>query len=344
MLPLRAVGEAAGLEVGWDSESKTVSLISENNSAVTDVSEIPEADLEALKKAARCYVNYNSITVMVNSFMDTNEYSMYKIDSALQFMFSDEESMKIFDDAIAECERYKTVASAMITNEMDKNMISLFGDFVDKTVDDYKFMKDYYCDGKYDDLTDAELVAKAKSTLENAKAALVNLATTMENSYAAAWEIFESSKYNCVDSSKLTDAEKQARDAYYKEIGETANQVTDFLKNADDAKSQPDKFINAAQELRNKLNTTYTPEVCSLEREIMLICCDLMEQSGNAVRNGAFADDSISEAYIELEYSMFVFESMLYHVLGDGYETKCIEKNIDSSTEDILDDFDSKFV
>ena len=174
------------------------------------------------------------------------------------------------------------------------------------------------------------------------------LYTEMESVNDSAGEIASSEKYNSPDDSKLSASVKKQKEAYCKEIGTTVNKYTVFLKEYDDASKNPDKFIKAADAIRDKLNSTKTPAVCTLDREIMLICCDLLEQAGNDVKTGALEDDGKNEKYIEFTYSLAAFEQLVKDVLGDNYELKFIEESDDEEKSEeekkIEENIEGKYV
>lgn len=371
MLPLRAVGEATGLEVNWDSENKTVSLVSnidnteatteettektteEETEAVTKKAEkndakkssnVADDELEVLRSAARCYVTFCSVEAMLGSLSYAENYNAYKISGSLEYSYSINELIDIVDDAINECNRYKKVALNIKTGDIDKNVVKKFVALIDSCIDDYEFLRDSFATTKYDDLSDKQYKAKMESSRNAIKNAMGELFAEMIKADDNAWEIAKSEKYNAPDPENLSSEEKSKREAYYKEIGKTADAATKFIKDGETAKNMSGEFIKAADKIRNCLLNTETPNTCILDREVMLLCCDLLEQAGNDIKNGAFSDDGNNEAYIEFEYSMFTFDILFDSILGEEYEMKFFEEYSEESDTEILDEFDSKFI
>ncbi len=363
MLPLRAVGEAAGLEVEWDSDTKTVSLLSSNLEQTTEetttevttekVSEtttedriingVPESDLNVVQKSARCFVTFYSLDALASGFAYNDSYNMDIASNAMEYSDSDEEIEKAVNQAITECERYKKVASEIETGEMDERTVRKFMDLIDADIEDYKFLKNLYLTDMYDDLTDEQYEVKSHETINRVESALSSFALSMSKIYEDAWKIAGSSKYNVPDVDKLSNNEKAKRENYNKEIGKAVEKATRFIENETDAKQHPEKFANAAKEIRDKLNSTDTPDICVFDREIMLMGCDLLEQAGENIK-GAYKDEEISVEYIRFDYSLCTFEVIFKDILDDKYTCKYIEEYDDEADTDIAKDIEDKFI
>lgn len=363
MLPLRAIGEATGLEVDWDGATKTVNLLSNEAEPTTEtttfeattekatevtteekkINGIPESELKLVQMAARSYVTFFSVEALTSRFMYNDSYNMDIAADAMEYSDSEEEIEKAVNQAITECERYKKVASELETGEIDARVVKKFIDLIDATIDDYKFLRNLYLTDIYDDLTDEQYEVKSQETLNAMQSSLTSFMASMEKASDDAWEIAGSSKYNAPDEDKLSKEEKSAREAYYKEIGKAADKATKFLDNSTDAKQHPEKFTKAAKEIREKINSTDTPDICVLDREIMLMCCDLLEGAGANVK-AAFKDDEISVEYIRFDYSLYTFDIMFKIVLEDNYTTKYLEEHNEEADTEIIKDIENKFI
>lgn len=363
MLPLRAVGEAADLDVNWDGNTKTVSLLSDNTEQTTEmttaevttekateitteekkINGVPESELKLVQMAARSYVTFFSVEALISSFMYNDSYNMNVAAEAMEYSGSDEEIEKAVNQAITECERYKKVASELETGEIDGRLVKKFIDFIDTNIDDYKFLKNLYLTNMYDDLTDEQYEVKSEETLNAIDSALTSFMISMGKAADDAFEIAGSSKYNAPNVDKLSNEEKSARNKYYREIGKAAENATRFINNSTNAKQHPEKFTNAANEIRDKINSTDTPDICVLDREIMLMCCDMLERAGANVK-AAFNDDEISVEYIRFDYSLYTFDIMFKLILEDNYTTKYIEEHNEEADTDITKDIENKFI
>ena len=361
MLPLRAVGEAAGLDVNWDGESKTVNLITdgvvstteittesvteqETSASVSKTSDISESELEVLQSAADFYVTYFSIEAMIGSMAYAEHYHSYKIGGAMEYSYSENELKELIEEAIEECNMYKTAAENMNNDELSEDIVKRYISAVDATINYYEFMRDSIFTSKYDDLNEKQFNAKIESASGSIESSIYNLITVMMKSEEDVWETVGDSKYNAGDIDKLDSEDKAARDKYCSEIGKTVENAMSFLDDYSTAVESSDKFKSAAETIRNKLESTETPDICVFDREIMISCCDLLEKAGESVDKGAFTKDGNNVEYIEFEYSMFTFDVLYKAILGDEYEMKFFDEYSEDSDTEILDDIESKFV
>ena len=365
MLPLRAVGEAAGLDVSWDGESKTVSLFTdgaestteitteittesvteqETSASVSKTSDIPEDELEILQSAADFYVTYFSIEAMIGSMAYAEHYHSYKIGGAMEYSYSENELKELIEEAIEECNMYKTAAENMNNSELSEDIVKKYISAVDATINYYEFMRDSIFTSKYDDLNEKQFNAKIESASNAIESSIYNLITVMMKSEEDVWETVGESKYNAGDIDKLDSDDKAARDKYCSEIGKTVESAMSFLDDYSTAVESSGKFKSAAGTIRNKLQSTETPDICVFDREIMISCCDLLEKAGESVDKGAFTKDGNNVEYIEFEYSMFTFDVLYKAILGDEYEMKFFDEYSEDSDTEILDDIESRFV
>ena len=369
MLPLRAIGEATGLKVDWDNENKAVNLASDDNkvetteattetttetttevttTTVANKDTTNEKELDAVKSAAKCIVNVYSVLALCNNLKDSESYNMYKLDGGMKYSYSEKEVKKILDDAIAECEKFKTASADIETGSMDSKIVKRFNSFVDTCIQDYKFLRDYYCSDKYDDLTDEQLEAKMKGSINSMISAMDSLVLEMDSSIDKADGVFSSEKYNVPDPDKASSTVKSQKNAYIKEIGTVVNNSTEFIDYYKKATENYYYYEKAAKTIRDKLNNTKTPEFCVLDREIMLACCDLLDKAGKAVSSGAFIEDGKNVALIKFDYCLSTCEILFKEILGDNYTLKYLKEIDDSDKSDnekeLEDKLEGKFV
>ena len=365
MLPLRAVGEATGIEVNWDGENKKVELIiPESNTAETvseaatekareitteavkenSKSDIPEEDMKMIRTAAEFYINYYSIGAMLGSIAYAENYNTYRIGGALQFSLSHEELEGFINDAIEECNMYKTAAKNIETGEYDENIVKKYISLTDALIEYYEFMRDSIFSGIYDDLSEEQFIAKMKGAQTAIESSSYNLIEAMTRDAETVWETVGESKYNVAYPEKLTADEKAEKDQSCSEIGKTVESAMGFAEDFDNVVNNADNFRKAAGEIRNKLENTQTPDMCIFDRELMLISCDILEKAGESIDNGAFTKDGNNVEYIEFEYCIFTFDTVFKGALGDEYEEKFFEEYSEDSDTEILEDIESKFV
>ncbi|MDO4300356.1 MAG: copper amine oxidase N-terminal domain-containing protein [Clostridia bacterium] len=365
MLPLRAIGEAAGLEVNWDSDSKTVSLVSRDTEASTEVtteettekpeettakadkelySDISKGDIELLRSAARCYVTCYFISVMMSDFMYTEAYSSYKLNGSLSFSYSGREVKGLLDDAISECKKYKNAASSVKTGKLDNKVIKAFIGYADACINDYEFLKECFFSNKYDGLSEAELDKKFEKSEDLMYTAFDDFTDALYEAAENAGEIAKTNKYNAPDPDKLSKAEKEAKYSYNKEIAKVINDSMSFLSDSESAIESPEKFINASSEIKKKLNTAKTPDICVLDREVMLICCELIDSAGQDIKKGAFRNDDNNEEYIDFICSMITADTLFSAILEDEYVSAVTSDDERISGDKRLEDLDGKLI
>lgn len=366
MLPLRAVGEATGLEVEWDSDTKTVNLSSKSVETTTETTTekatetttekatettteenkirgVAESDMELLQMSARAYITLVSFEGLVPRFIYNDAYNMAIANSAMEYSVSDEKIEEALDQAILECENFKKAAQSIETGEIDKRVVKRFTNYIDAAIEDYEFLKNLHLTDMYDDLTDEQYEAKAQESVNSMKSEFTSFMVSLGMASEEAGKIASTSKYNAWDVDKMTSAEKSESIAYYQKIAKVANKSTNFLNNVTYATSHPEEYSNAANAIRTVLKNTETPDICVLDREIMLMACDLLDKAGENVR-AAVGDDEISVEFITFDYSLFTFESVFDLILDEYYDTKYLEEREEEIDTEVEEEIKEKFV
>lgn len=279
-------------------------------------------DAELLHRGAEFYVTLYSVAVLYNSFEGAKTYYDGKIQKALTYSYSEKELEVIFDEAVEECGRYKKVVSELITGNAGTEMINKYDDYIDACIDDFKAMKIYYCTDNYDDISAEEARRKLNISLENADKAFEKFKNAMSEAEEKAAEIGGNGRIGI--TANLSEAEIEEKENYYNEIGTVVNESLAFMTDIDEVIENPLKFKSASDKIQKKLSSISTPENCMLEKEIMLICCDLMEQAKENVYKGAFRYSGNNEYYIKFEYSVVVFDTLFNIILDKEYNTKYV--------------------
>lgn len=145
------------------------------------------------------------------------------------------------------------------------------------------------------------------------------------------------------DGSSLTAAQKAEIENYHKEIGEFVSAELSKVADTSDLYVSGSAFVTAVVNIRNKINSTETPEKCMLDKQCMLRACDLITQAGTAVKNGAYTKDGKNQYYIEylavIVSCDFLFIDSLGEYFapteGDFSETQD-EVDIDPSIDSII--------
>ncbi|MCD8239584.1 MAG: copper amine oxidase N-terminal domain-containing protein [Clostridiales bacterium] len=349
MLPLRAVGEAAGLVVNWDADTKTVSLStgSAETEAVTEAEtvetteaeteaateeetetttaaavkdNISEADAEKLKICANNQSTIYSIDVLYYYLGETLEYAYYKIDGALEYSYSTAELVEVFDDAIEECKGYKAAANRLKTLTADQTLVKAFVAYVDDQITYLQFYYDVFCSVKYSSSSELSVNKKIDDMKRDLEEALSDMNSAAKNLTNAANDTIRDETYNAEASEKISSEKQAGMEKYRKEIGAYVTDELNKVKNTSDAYRNGSAFVTAATNIRNKLNSTETPTYCLLDKYCLLRACDLITQAGTAVKNGAYTKDGKNEYYIEYLAVMITADYLFECGLGDYYD------------------------
>lgn len=369
MLPLRAVGEAAGLEVEWDSSAKTVVLKSgasegdtaaaeteteteETTEAETETTtaaavikdNIPSADLEALQACANSTSTIYSIFILNSLLQETLEYAYYKIDGALEYSYSASELQEVFEDSVTEYRGYKTAANSLKTLTADKALVKNFVAYVDVEIEILQFYYDYFCTDTFDSYTYYGVMTKVDDMERKLDDCKDDINSSLNTLVSAVNKTADMEAYNRgADGSSLTAAQKAEIENYHKEIGEFVSAELSKVADTSDLYVSGSAFVTAAVNIRNKINSTETPEKCILDKQCMLRACDLITQAGTAVKNGAYTKDGKNQYYIEylavIVSCDFLFIDSLGEYFapteGDFSETQD-EVDIDPSIDSII--------
>ncbi|MCD8091229.1 MAG: copper amine oxidase N-terminal domain-containing protein [Clostridiales bacterium] len=349
MLPLRAVGEAAGLEVEWDSATKTVSLSSPSSEEITEEEteetteaetetekeeeteaetetavvledDISEADLEKLKNCANSESTFYSLDALYYLFGETVEYAVYKINGALEYSYDVSELVNVFDDAIAECKGYKAAANRLKTLTDDQDAVKKYIVYVDTGIEYLQFYYDLLCSVKYSSLSALGIKTKFDEFERELNDGLDDFNDAVNTLVNKVNKVIEIEEYNAeANEDTLTDAQKKGMDSYRREIGEYVTEQVNTIKNASDAYKNGSVFVNAATNIRNRINSTPAPKYCLLDKQVMLRACDLITQAGTAIKNGAYTKDGKNEYFIEYLAVMSAGNILFNKALGDYY-------------------------
>ncbi len=349
MLPLRAVGEAAGLEVEWNSDTKTVNLSSssadeetteETTGAAAEEAEetteeatepetetaaevieddISEADLTKLKNCVNSESTLYSIDALSYLLDETVDYAYYKINGALEYSYSVSELVEVFDDAITECKGYKTAANNLKTLTDDQNTVKKFVAYVDLQIEGLQFFYDLFCSVKYSSASEKSIQSKIDTLEKNISESIDDFSDAFDSLADKCNEVVSIEKYNAEVSDNITDSQKKGMESYRKEIGEYVTEQINTIKNSSDSYRNGSVFVTAATNIRNKINSTPAPQYCLLDKQCMLRACDLITQAGTAIKNGAYTKDGKNEYFIEYLSVMSAGNILFTKSLGDYY-------------------------
>ena len=317
MLPLRAVGEATGLEVNWDGETKTVDLKTLNysfNEALGDGAEFnyaSETGKVSVKPKEETVTEYTTETV-IEAQTETESYT--------QISFTDEEKKNAenfveYINALSFCEYYMSVVSDY-NKEMngynprkDKdrektekclNEIISITNVVNERSKSFKanntsgpILNDLRTFIKSADKFYNALLERYEADAENIYNNSVNVAV---GSYNSAMEKFysdmESTTAEYIESisdwhwsvSDLSNEEIAEVNEYQKKLGEVLERNLSGNSDYRSAKEEysADKLVSAADAIKNEVSVLDTPEICRTDAQIIILATDLLKESAEA--------------------------------------------------------------
>ncbi len=338
MLPLRAIGEASGLEVNWDSATKTVSISTgAKEQGAAPVSAVPEEDLKKIKAAVRAEYEYMAILYCDDAYADEIEYCDFKIAGAASFSNSEKELKDAFESALSTAKKYKSIAQAIDCGDESKAIRDKFVEYLDADMTYYEFERDYLTTKKYDSMSDEEITEKTNE-LANA---LLTILDELDEEYGKCNDfcinVIDDERYNDDPTdSKLTPEQKAEKEKYFNAVLPTVNNSLKFIADSDDFPEDYAQYKKAADTIRAKVNSTEAPVFCTVDREVLLQVCDRLEDASEAVKAGALNDTEYGAESIKFEYSIFYADFSLYNVFVDDYKSILDGSDIEIE-EDILD-------
>lgn len=317
MLPLRAVGEATGLEVNWDGETKTVDLKTLNysvNEALGDDAEFnydPETGWVSVKPKEET-VTEDTTEAVTETQTET--------ESHFQVSFTDEEKKNADDyvrfiSTFCFCDYYMSVISGYVKEingyntrkdedrekikECLKELIPINSatleraDEVKTTSMSVQLLNYYRTFAKAADSFYNLLLERYELDVDN----IYNDATRMSVAkYNAAFEKFYENKESIPEEylnsisdwywseSDLSDEERAAVNEYQKKVGEILERNLSGDSDYRGAKEEysADKLVSAADAIKNEVSVLDTPEICKTDAQILILATDLLKESAEA--------------------------------------------------------------
>lgn len=344
MLPLRAVGEAAGLEVDWDADTKTVELKSEvldvrsddvefkfdsqsgkatvmPKTAVTEetTEEITEAKkipvkLELTseeKRVAENYVLYNKTMLFSISYMGV----IYKYNTMLNEITKRSDDDKVIEDlkeAIeinsAVLERVKTITNSKVNNEL----LTAFRATVDKADKVYNAFLIAFQTGnghKYD--------PKIYKAVNEYNASIEKLETATNNNIESYMDsISDMDKWNW-SYDDLSDEEAREVKEYQKQIGDLLNEKLKYESNLRKREKIDfsDKFANSIDAIEKEIAYIAPPDKCKIDHQILLEGIKLAKEAAEINKEKDSSD------FIYMMALLTTFDACAKTCAGDYYSS-----------------------
>ncbi len=320
MLPLRAVGEAAGLEVNWDGDTKTVELKTLSysiNEALGDDVEFnydPETGKVSIKPSDMAETTTEATTESVTETQTERE-------SHTQVSFTNEEKKNAenfvaYISALYFCEYYMSVAGDYSEEmngynsrkEEDRvkikeclNEIIAITDDVSTRINELSannesrsFLNSFRTFIKLADKLHKGLLKRYEADYENIynddiNSAVVNYNSALKKFYddaqSATSAYVESISEDWYWSASDLSAEEIAEvNEYQKSVGEILEKYlgSDSDYRAAKGDNSTDKLAAAAEAIKNEISVLDTPEICKTDAYILILATDLLKESAEA--------------------------------------------------------------
>ncbi len=321
MLPLRAIGEATGLSVSWDSDSKTVDLNSGETVSEEETESVTEKATETTTSAAVENVTKISFTAdeikKAESFVvfaETVEFAQYYM-YAMGIYTSEMNGYSPSRDRekiIACLEEVIAVNNAAVERANDikinndcrdiLNSFKLYSSGEDKLYS--ALLERYYAD--YDNIYTEQI----NSYVRNQNESIEKFYNTVESSteeYIDGLDWYWS--YSDLSASEQTEVT-----AYQKKVGNilNANLNSGVISGSDSSA----KLIEAANAIKEQVSVLETPEKCRIDAEVLILAADLLIESAE-IR----AEQTNEYDYIYPTALIYAFDICAQNCAGSNYNS-----------------------
>ena len=294
MLPLRAVGEATGLEVDWDRETKTVVLSSEkteanNNSTVS--AELP-ADI-------KLYIDLNRAVAFGYTYIDQLFECTY-VNDEIDFDNMDYDRIIRFNDsAIAK-------TKAMNENEYNKDILEGIRNIAKSSTDLFGKMKNAVRSGEREN---ENLNAEFEDFFDK----LSDLDIVMEDSTDDFMVYNEEYDW---DEDELNDEQKKEIRAYQKKVGAILDEaLAEGIASGENKKQGAERIRRAAKEIRENVSKLTPPDFAQRDDDLLFAGCDILNEAADLYEK--MNDEDIDKAYFKS--LILTFEACAKSCAGDYY-------------------------
>lgn len=334
MLPLRAVGEATGLEVDWDSESKTVSLksqaetktekvtesITENGTesktedvtekdskssgekTKTDVKNINEAEDKAFAKE---YIEYNMASALCAAYISVET----NMEANFHAVKSQEELNIVLELAIEFENMFLKKVNALDVNEYNRDLISDLKNTIEVFIKDRTFFLDV---NNMSVVTDEKRVSlELKEAMKEYSDKMIALSDKFDESLENYYEVIKASDW---DFDQLTESEAKEERAYQKKVGDILEKALDFGKNTD-KKTIYKNIKSATATIRSEVGKLTPPDFASKDDDVLFAGCDVLDKAADVYSR--INDGDVEKIYVTVLIS--VFDAAAKSCAGDYY-------------------------
>lgn len=348
MLPLRAIGEAAGLEVDWDGVTKTVDLKSEvvdarsedvefkfdsdsGKATVTPKTTVEEKTTEETtevkktpvkleltseeKRAAENYVLYNKTILFSISYMGV----MYNYNTMLNEITKrsdDEQVIEDLKEAIeinsAVFERVKTITNSKVNNEI----LTAFRATVDKADKVYNAFLVAFQTGnghKFD--------PKIYRAVNEYNASIEKLETATNNNVDSYMEsISDLDEWNWSYDDLSSEEAKEVKE-YQKQIGDLLNENLKYESNLRKREKTDlsEKFANSLDIIEKEIAYITPPDKCKIDHQILIEGLKLAKEAAEINK------EKDSNDFIYMMALLTTFDACAKTCAGDYYSSRLFD-------------------
>ena len=319
MLPLRAVGEASGLKVDWNNDTKSVNISSKEGTAQTTAEEVTETTTEEsvdkvyrmtdeeAEKYADEYIDYAAASSLAVGFL-------YNEDAITELLYEAETGEDIFAliyVALEEENMFLEKAEGIKTNIYTQEMISELKNTINTAIELRTEMMDVLTGEA--DLSDLDKTREhAQGTLDKYNDEIYDFKITLEKCgerYAEA-----KAEYDW-DYDKLTDEQTEEIRGYQKQVGDMLEKALDVqLVDNEDEKSIAKKMRTTAENIRKGMKELTPPDFAAADDDILIKGCDFIDQAADIYEKG---NDSIEYMYVNV--LLTAFDACAKTCAGDYY-------------------------
>lgn len=299
MLPLRAVGEATGLYVDWDSETKTVVLSSEStDTRVNSLKDNKGGTVENLS-SIKTYVDVNRALTLGYTYVDQIFEYMY-VGNEVDFENMDYERIISFNDITI------SKTNTIDENKYNKDILEAIRSISKSSTGLFTKMKNIvssgergktFIDDEFDDFMDK----------------LSNLYIIMEDSADDYMDYIEDYDW---DEDKLNDEQIREIRAYQKKVGNIIDEAfSDGIGSGNSRRQGAEKIRKAAKKIKDNVSKLTPPDFAQRDDDILFAGCDILNEAADLYEK--MSDDDIEMAYYKS--LIMTFEVCAKSCAGDYY-------------------------
>lgn len=307
MLPLRAIGEATGLEVEWDNDTKTVSFAIKKTEQTTEQTTEKSVSTDNKEKVYQDIAQNFIDIVLVMSL--ANYYS-----NSLYYYLADDEKNDVsnidFERSIQYADYVLSKVDTLNKNEYNKEII-------DEVVDLANASKKLFTRAKA--IADADRVGVdyADDEIE----AVFKEVDDVEDAIDKCDEAFlEYQMLYDVDEDELSDVQNKIARAYNKEVGSIIDKALSVDLENCDRKQQAENLRKAAKEIKENVSKLTTYDYILSNHYAILEGCDILMEAADLYEN--IEDDDFEELYFKA--LILTFEICAKNSAGDYYVYKAL--------------------